>query len=321
MRGVRSLFVAALAGAMLLPTPGSASPAALGADASPRARAAACYRRGVEAYRLARYKDAIDAFLEADALAPSAALSFDAALAYERLLDSAGALRFYRDYLRRAPQGDKAAQAEQRVRELSSQLSARGVQQLTVLSEPAGATLSVDGRALGVTPWTGELSPGPHRIALSLKRHQEATRDIELPKGNAIDVTVQLAAEPAPQPPQRFVAAPTPEPRATHGLGAWPWVALGASGAALGAAAGFELSRRAAESDAREQVTQTGYSERFDAMQSRQSTARVLAAVGGGLLLTSGVLFLVDSRKSRESTSAAVAFAPGQGFVTLRGGF
>src|SRR4051812_9934015 len=70
---------------------------------SNRELAQAHFARGIEEFRARRYKDAIDAFLLANDLYPSAAISFNIARAYESLQYPSGALRFYRDYLRRDP--------------------------------------------------------------------------------------------------------------------------------------------------------------------------------------------------------------------------
>src|SRR5262252_5469228 len=76
----------------------------------PRELARVRYRQGVEAFKEARFQDAIDLFLEADQLAPSAALSFNIGAAYEKIDQPAAALRWYRDYLRRAPDASDRAQ-------------------------------------------------------------------------------------------------------------------------------------------------------------------------------------------------------------------
>src|SRR5262245_60749620 len=62
-------------------------------------RADECYRQGVREFQARRYEAAVERFLEADALLPSAALSFNIALAYDKLSNASLALRFYRDYL------------------------------------------------------------------------------------------------------------------------------------------------------------------------------------------------------------------------------
>src|SRR5688500_19949665 len=66
-----------------------------------RSEAKRWFSRGVEHYRGARYQEAVNAFLEADNLVPSPALSFNIARAYEQLGETSSALRWYRDYLRR----------------------------------------------------------------------------------------------------------------------------------------------------------------------------------------------------------------------------
>ncbi|MFZ5892722.1 MAG: PEGA domain-containing protein [Myxococcota bacterium] len=282
-----------------------------------RARAAERYREGVEAYRSQRYKDAIDAFNEADSLAPSAALSFNAALAYEQLLDTANALRSYRDYLRRSGTGEKADKARLRIQDLEARLATRGVQQISILSEPPGATVSVDGRAVGVTPWTGELSPGSHHVVLSLKGYEDEAHDVTLRRDHASDVAFTLQPTQSAHLSQATNNATTTR----HPLGPWPWIALGAGGAALATSLGFELSRRAAEDDARNATSQTGYADRLDAMDSRQTAARWFAAAGGGLLLASGVLFLLDARAGREASSTGVEVGKDRYFLTYRSSF
>src|SRR6185436_18266878 len=66
------------------------------------------FQEGAQAYEQGRYKDAVDAFLAADRLAPSAPLSFNVARAYQKLGDGSSALRWYRDYLRRNPNAQNA---------------------------------------------------------------------------------------------------------------------------------------------------------------------------------------------------------------------
>src|SRR5690349_21897305 len=103
-----------------------------------RSEAKRWFSRGVDHYRAARYPEAVSAFLEADKLVPSPALSFNIARAYEQLGETSSALRWYRDYLRRDPAARNAAEVKNRINVLATELSQRGVQQLTILSEPSG---------------------------------------------------------------------------------------------------------------------------------------------------------------------------------------
>jgi tetratricopeptide (TPR) repeat protein len=284
-----------------------------------RALAEQRFREGRVAYGAGRYRDAIEAFQAADAIVPSAALSFNSALAYEHLPDVAGALRSYREYLRRSETPDNTARILARINELEKQLVSRGVQQVTVLSQPPGAGIVVDGHAMGITPWTGELSPGSHDVTLTLKGYRTISRSFALAKEHALDVSLELPVEANPAPIKlslRTLGAHAGDPASVsqrrdmekpHPLGAWPWISLGVGGGSLLAAGIFELSRRSTEGDAQHDPTQIGYAAKLDSMDGKRRTARIFAAAGGGLLLTSGILFLIDSNAQKQERELSVS--------------
>lgn len=305
-----------------------------------RAEGKARYQRGVAAYSAGRYKDAIDLFLQADALAPSAALSFNIARAYEKIGDDAATLQWFRDFRRRAPDAKNGAEVDARIHELEGLLAAKGVQQLTVLSRPLGATVIVDEQPVGVTPYTGQLPPGTHRVALSLKGYADSDRQLELPADHALDLDVPLV--PATQrpglPPAVTPAGPTGNVTASSPatspapadrpsgprFGIWPWVGLGAGAVSLSASLGFELARRSAEKAAKADDTQIGYKQQLDREQSRQTVARVFLVAGGVLAVGSGALLAVDwsARRQRQSaTQLGVACLPGACGFDVRGSF
>lgn len=293
--------------------PGVEPPATASSDE--RALAREQYQAGVEAYREGRYKDAIDLFLKADSLAPSAALSYNTARAYEHLGDAANALRWYRDYLRRAPDAEDRESVEQIVRDQAELLRNKGIQQVTVLSDPVGATVLIDGVPRGVTPWTGELTPGDHEAALRLRGYSDTTRNFTLSPDTPLDVSLGL--EPAPDEPQPTpaIAAQPPRPADPIPADAAPtehtsltpyWVTcFGAGAAALGGALAFELLRGKAETEARDAPVQTDAAEQVDLMDDRKRMARILTGVGGGLVLAGGVLLTVDLARSKTQVSAA----------------
>src|SRR5215207_6200209 len=99
-----------------------------------RAAAKVRYAAGVAAYREGHYREAIEHFLEADRLAPSAAFSFNIARAYSQASDVPNALRWYRDYLRRSPDASNTSEVKARVLEYERELAKRGLQQLTIES-------------------------------------------------------------------------------------------------------------------------------------------------------------------------------------------
>jgi len=287
------------------------------------------YQQGAEAYSAGRFKDAVDLFLAADQLSPSAPLSFNIARAYEKLGDDSGALRWYRDYLRRNPDASNADTVRPLIATLAESLHKKGVQQVTVLSTPAGATVTVDDRPMGVTPWTGELPPGEHRLLLNLRGYTDAEKNLSLAPDQPLDTNVHLEQQ-APSSVQVVAPAPAaaPLPAApiasdSQGkkLGIVPWVTLAAGTVATGCALTFEILRRSAESDAKAADNQLEYYEHLQTEQSRQTAARVFLGTGGALLLTGGLMLLFDKGTPARPVSAGLVCIPGACNATAQGKF
>lgn len=69
--------------------------------------------------------------------------------------------------------------------------------QLAVQSTPPGATVRLDGEAVGVTPWTGRTASGPHALELALPGYASATQDVSvLPRPGPTRVAVKLVPVP-----------------------------------------------------------------------------------------------------------------------------
>jgi tetratricopeptide (TPR) repeat protein len=283
------------------------------------------FEQGVSAYEEGRYRDAVDRFKEADRLAPSPLLSFNIAKVYDRMQDPKSALAAYREYLRRLPEADNRLETSQRISELELMLQRQGVQQVTIVTTPPGATVLIDDVARGVTPWTGELEPGPHRLALRLEEHRDTMRTFELPARHSIDIELQLApAEvPAPPPAPRGPARPlAPLPEASPAPSWWTWTLFGGSAALLAGSGAFELSRRSAESSAVKNPVQIDSQREWDAMERRQLLARVL--LGSGLVVgaVGGVSLYFDLRRSAEERAKVGLACEGDGCrVLARGRF
>lgn len=278
------------------------------------------YQLGTEAYREKRFPDAVRLFLEADKLAPSAALSFNIALAYEQGRDERSALRWYRDYLRRNPKVKNASEVRAKIAAYSANLAARGVQQLSVFSTPAGATVTLDERSVGVTPFTDEFSPGKHHLLLQLAGYRDREIDVFLAERSPADVFLRMdavrpdpvAVKEAPSQPLRVGDQQLDRGRP---LGIAPWVVTGTGAASLATALGFELARRSEESQAKEAQSQLEFERRIENMQTLKTTARVLAGVGGGLVLTGGILFIFDAKPTRISQIGLGCVGRGCGLV------
>jgi hypothetical protein len=63
---------------------------------------------------------------------------------------------------------------------------------LTLNSKPAGANMSLDGKLIGVGPWTGTLQPGGHEVRATLKGWDNAKQEVVLIAGQERAVTVEL---------------------------------------------------------------------------------------------------------------------------------
>jgi tetratricopeptide (TPR) repeat protein len=331
---MRSRVVALLVcGALGWVSPGLAQPEGAVAPAAASAEAQEKFTRGVAAFEEGRLREAVELFKAADELAPSARLSFNIGKVYERMGDSRAALAAYRDYLRRLPEAENRDEVGQRIDELEGTLEELGIQQLSVFSTPGGATVVIDGVSRGVTPWTGELAPGVHRVELRLPGYQNAERSMELPAQHAIDLVVPL--EPGATPNGAalnlsdstarnadILDAPaalplTGEPNMTSLPQWWTWALFGGSAALLLGSGGFELSRRGLEQDARGTQIQIDHQDKFDSMETHQTAARVL--LGAGLVVGAvGAVSLYLDLSQADAAPAQVVAACGPGACQLR---
>jgi tetratricopeptide (TPR) repeat protein len=215
-----------------------------GPEAEAKDRARELFLQGVAAYRAGKFYEAVEIFLQTQRIYPDTQLSFNVARAYENLGNVGAALRYYRDYLRQADRPSDGDEVRERVRRLSQQLAQRGVQQVTVLSQPESATVLLDGRPVGITPFTGETYPGKHRLALKLDGHASQEQVLELDAYAPRDVALVLVPEPK-RAPQALPPVVLFKPR-PPGVSVATLVTLGTGIALLGTA----IAAQAASKDA-----------------------------------------------------------------------
>jgi len=219
------------------------APATNGDDPNRMAHAKTLFEKGASAYAAGHYYEAIETFLEVDRIYPNAQLSFNIAKAYDNLGSRPGALRNYREYLRRAPDAADKDGITARIHELETALAERGVQQLSVMSDPAEGLVLLDDRPVGLTPWTGETWPGKHRVVVQKDGFLARELVVDLDPLKAQEVTADLAREP--------VSAPAPAPVVSNADKAWPltkkmsvltWVTLVTGTVSLGTAVAVEVA-------------------------------------------------------------------------------
>jgi hypothetical protein len=180
--------------------------------------------------------------LEAHRIYPTPQLIFNVAKAYDKLLAQSGALAFYREYLRSLPLAPDAAEVGSRIRELEAVLAQRGVQQVSILTDPPHALLAIDGMPVGLTPWTGETWPGTHRVTLTLDGHKQEATEITVDVLHARDFAFALT--PASSASRNPSGAPTTLTRSSPQVSTLTWIVLGMGTAALGTTLGLEMAAR-----------------------------------------------------------------------------
>jgi tetratricopeptide (TPR) repeat protein len=271
------------------------------------------FAAGAQAYREARYKDAIDLFLQANGLDPHPDLIFNVGQAYEKLGDVPAALRSYREYLRLVPGARDRATVETSIKNLEQRLRERGVQQVSIFSSPEGATLILDEKAVGQTPWTGEIAPGRHVAVLRATGFPDVAKEFVLLGDRSMDLDIALSLAAAGSAAISFTAKPAEAPPAPPPVAVppkrhvqpWTIATLGAGVVGLGAALGLELARQSAQSSAEGDPTQIGYHNAYATMTSDQTAARVLVGVGAALTVTGGVLLALDLRPGASAPPAS----------------
>jgi tetratricopeptide (TPR) repeat protein len=250
-------------------------------EAVAKERARSLFEKGVTAYREGRFYDAVDIFLETNRLYPDPKFSYNIGKAFEGMGNQPSALRYYREYLRRLPDAPDAQDVDGHVHQLEQALSQKGVQQLSVITVPEGATLKLDGQAVGITPWTGESFPGKHRLVLEVAGYKRVENVIEIDPQQARDFDFELAKEPEKSPVALACVPPRPEPK----VSVFTMSTLGAGLALLGTA----LIAEAASSGS------SGISR----------TSAFFAGAGTGVSVVGGVLLYFDLSPGSSSAASA----------------
>lgn len=256
---------------------------------------------GAEAFATQRNADAIRYFRQAEKLVPSAKLTYNIALAYDEMGDGGRALHQYRTFLVREPHSPHRQEALARVAQLEQALAAQGVQQLSITSEPAGATLHVDGELVGVTPWAGELPPGQHRVRLEQQGRQAREAEVTLAAEHAADLHVSLPAAPV---------VPVDQPGAWTRIQPLTWGMLGVGAGALAGGLAFELSRASSSERAGSAGTAEARARAEGAADSKQMASLLLLGAGGAFLIGGSVLLVLDVSRPEPGVDAARSGEP-----------
>jgi PEGA domain len=216
MKGRRARF-GLLLGALWL---GQWRPAAA-ADPADLERAKASFKAGANAYAAGDYLAAIQALDAAYALTPLPAIAFSLAQAerkryavYREREHLERAVELFQVYLEQEPEGARRNDARLALAELRPQLvespndvtpkpQARPTR-LMIVTETAGASISLDGGAPGASPLIREVSPGKHFARVRAPGYLDVEREVTAVAGELILSEVRLLEKPT----SLFVFAP-----------------------------------------------------------------------------------------------------------------
>jgi tetratricopeptide (TPR) repeat protein len=216
------------------------------------------FAAGEAAYNRGDYATALRAWQQAYASDPRPRIQYNMYQAHERLGDLTAAAEALQRYLDEADASDPSyANAEARMASLRQRMLATGVRLRGV---PAGAKVTVDDRDPGPPSPDDSLalSPGRHRILVTLRDHQDFIADVYVADGRILDIPVELKRLPPPvTAPVLMEAPPQPAPPAASDTGEATRAERAArpffiASAALGGAAlisGIWTLNRAAELD------------------------------------------------------------------------
>lgn len=187
-----------------------ASSAAADDTAASRREADRHFKTGVKLFEETKYSEALAEFEQAYALASHPLVLYNLAATHRALSQYAQAVDFYNRFLAEGKGVVKPAQLARGQRELADLL--RLIARVDVTTEPEGAEVSVDGRAIGPTP-LGQpliLGPGDHVVRATLAGRQQAERAIRVAAGDTLAVALTLAEKPVEPPPPAEGGAAAP---------------------------------------------------------------------------------------------------------------
>lgn len=286
----------------------------------PKKEAGVHFKKGEDLFKKKQYKESKAEYEEAEELFPGATPKYWIARNAEELGQFEEAAAWY----------DKAVELNKLKPELQKDATDRVAAlkakpaKVSVTSDPVGATITVDGKALAEkTPATLDLAPGKHKIVLVAEKKKPFEQEIDVVafKGAQLTATLEAVPEkiadkvPPPPPP---VATTTPPPVTTPPVDAprgrdhtWVYVTGAAAIVGLGVGTFFGVKALGDKSDYDKSPTQD--------IHDRGTRNALISDMGFGigvtLAITSAVLFFTapsaEAPKAAGSLRVVPVAAPG----------
>lgn len=280
-------------------------------------RAKASFKAGANAYAAGDYLAAIQALETAYELSPLPAIAFSLAQAErkqyfvkEERAHLERALLLFRRYLEQEPRGARREDALLALSQLEPLLGAKSTAseparqqarptRLMIVSEAAGARISLDGGPATASPLIREVAPGKHRARVRAKGYLDAEREVTAVAGELLLTEVRLSERPS----MLYVWAPEGSEVHVDGV----YVAQGGERVSVPVVAGhhqlavMQKGRRLVRRDL-EVERGRAYSEHVTLEPTTQrSLSELLFVAGGGALGASLVLSAFAVRSENEA--------------------
>lgn len=165
----------------------------LAATPSQTRKARKLSRKGAKAYKAKKYEAALKHFKAANRIVPHPNLDVNIGRTYEAMGQPDQAMVHCKIALNAAgvPARTQAA-AQTCVDRVTAQL-ARPT--LEIKTEPPGATVHIDGRPVGKTPWRGSTEPGRRQIDLERQGHKTVSHTVNAARGQHYPLAFTLERE------------------------------------------------------------------------------------------------------------------------------
>jgi tetratricopeptide (TPR) repeat protein len=243
------------------------------------------YDRGMKAYTLGHFAEAIEEFEKAYELRSEPIFLYNIAQSHRQSNSPQRAIFFYRRYLEADPNVKNRAEIEKRIKDMETQLNAQ--------KENSGATSA-----------TMTTAPGP----------AQPTTPVPTPPQ-----PVPVTAEPAPAPVTNVqVAQPTESAAQGRGLRIAGLVTAGVGVAAVATGIGFGLHANSLRDEA---YTGTYNDSKLQDSKSFRTLQWVSIGIGGAAVITGGVLYYLGLAAKDAPVAFAPIVAPGMGGAAVVGSF
>jgi hypothetical protein len=298
--------------------------------------AEAQYARGMERAEQGDYQGALQAFTDANTACPHFAVLYNIAqaqIALDMPLEAVATLeRYLREGQHRIHQ-ERASQVEIQIAMLEALLG-----KLTVITEPTGALVSIDGHEVGRTPFSEHirLAAGEHKVTASLDGREPVERSVAIGREERLLLDLQFPPPPKVNPIGGISLPPPPKPIPYHsGLRrALPYVLVGTGVALGGVALGVYLGNRDTyeqwkqqsaayqrNTDGRPQSVRKSDAENNNGLAaSLDRSNRIIfgGTIAAGVLVAAGAsLYLFDRLSLRNSGGLAVT-SDGRSSLAIR---